>query len=64
MRRQFYCTTVRLRATPSVCDNPPTCFVIFKEQTDFADLLPNVVPVANSASAKLFFLNLRVFIKE
>ena len=53
MRRQFYCTTVRLRATPSVCDNPPTCFVICKEQTDFAVLLPNVAPVASSASAKL-----------
>jgi len=36
-----------------VCDNPPTCFVIFKEQTDFAALLPNVAPVASSASAKL-----------
>jgi len=52
-QRQIYCTTVRLRATPSVCDNPPTCFDIFKEQTDFAALLPNVAPVASSASAKL-----------
>ena len=46
MRRQFYYPTVRLRATPSVCDNPPTCFVIFREQTYFAVLLPNVAPVA------------------
>ena len=32
MQRQFYCTTVLLGATQSVCDNPPTCFVVYNPE--------------------------------
>ena len=32
MQRQFYCTTVLLGATSSVCDKPPTCFVIYNPE--------------------------------